>query len=164
MAPLEDITRVVLTGIGATLIMDLWMLAMKALGVPTLNFALVGRWVGHLRHGRVAHASIGQAAPVAGEAALGWLTHYAVGLAFAALLAGIQGLAWLREPTLVPAVAVGAATVVVPLFVMQPAMGAGIASSRTPTPARNCLRSVITHTVFGFGLYLSALLIARIWA
>jgi hypothetical protein len=45
---------------------------------------------------------------------------------------------------------------------MQPAMGAGFFASRTPTPARNCLKSVVTHVVFGVGLFLSATLIAFI--
>jgi len=39
-------------------------------------------------------------------------------------------------------------------------MGAGIASSRTPTPLKNCLRSLANHTVFGVGLYLSAFVAA----
>ena len=50
----------------------------------------------------------------------------------------------------------------VPLFVMQPAMGSGFAASRTPTPLKNCLRSLANHTVFGLGQYLSALVIALI--
>ena len=45
---------------------------------------------------------------------------------------------------------------------MQPAMGSGFAASRTPTPLKNCLRSLANHTVFGLGLYLSALVIALI--
>ena len=32
-------------------------------------------------------------------------------------------------------------------------MGAGIAASRTPRPAVARLRSLITHAVFGIGLY-----------
>ncbi|GAB2884164.1 DUF2938 domain-containing protein [Microvirgula curvata] len=160
MALLEAATRVVLMGIGATVIMDLWLMLMRALGVPTLNFALVGRWVGHLCHGRFSHTRIGQARPVHREAALGWIVHYATGIAFAVLLACIQGLAWLQAPTPAPAIIVGAATVVAPLFLIQPAMGAEFASSRTPAPGRNCLRSVMTHTAFGLGLYLSAVLIA----
>ncbi len=48
------------------------------------------------------------------------------------------------------------ATVSAPLFVMQPAMGAGFAASRTPTPVRNVIRSIANHTVFGLGLYLAA--------
>lgn len=160
MALLEAATRVVLMGIGATVIMDLWLMFMRALGVPTLNFALVGRWVGHLCHGRFSHTRIGQARPVRREVELGWIVHYATGIVFAVLLACIQGLAWLQAPTPAPAIIVGAATVVVPLFLIQPAMGAGFASSRTPAPGRNCLRSVMPHTVFGLGLYLSAVLIA----
>jgi hypothetical protein len=36
---------------------------------------------------------------------------------------------------------------------MQPGMGAGIAASRTPRPAAARVQSLITHTVFGVGLY-----------
>jgi hypothetical protein len=93
---------------------------------------------------------------------LGWFTHYASGVAFAALLLAVQGSAWVRSPTLLPALAVGVFTVLVPLCVMQPAMGAGFASSRTPTPLKNCLRSLLNHAVFGVGLYLSGMLIAAI--
>ncbi|CAM3732202.1 DUF2938 domain-containing protein [Bordetella tumulicola] len=160
MATLEDVARIVLMGIGATAVMDVWLIFMKVLGVPTLSFALVGRWIGHLWRGKFAHASIGQASPIRGELTLGWIAHYAVGIAFAWLLVCIQGVDWLHQPILMPAISVGAATVAVPLFVIQPAMGAGFASSKTPTPAKNCLRSVMTHTVFGLGLYLSAVLIA----
>ncbi|KCV60573.1 DUF2938 family protein, partial [Bordetella bronchiseptica] len=42
------------------------------------------------------------------------------------------------------------------------ALGAGFASSRTPTPLRNCLRSVLAHAVFGLGLYLAGLALAWI--
>ncbi len=157
-----DIVNIVLIGIGATAVMDAWLMLLKKLGVPTLNFAMIGRWAGHLARGTVAHAAIAKAPPVKGELALGWLIHYAVGVAFAALLVAVQGMAWTASPTLPPAIAVGMATVAAPLLVMQPAMGAGIASSKTPTPLKNCLRSVANHTVFGLGLYLAAALIALI--
>ena len=39
---------------------------------------------------------------------------------------------------------------------MQPAMGAGIAASKTPRPRVARLRSLVTHTVYGVGLYVSA--------
>lgn len=160
MTSLHTLLHIALIGVGATLVMDLWLLFLKRLGVPTLNFAFIGRWVGHLARGRLAHAAIGQSAPIAGELAWGWGTHYAVGIAFAALLVLVQGVAWLHSPTPLPALAVGMATVVLPLFVMQPAMGAGFAAARTPTPWRNRLRSLVNHTVFGLGLYLSAALLA----
>lgn len=160
MTLLQDIGRVALIGIGATAVMDAWLVLLQRMGVPTLNFALIGRWVGHLLRGRIAHEAIARAQPITGELAWGWLTHYAVGIAFAAALVGLEGLAWTRQPTLVPAVAVGLATVLVPLGLMQPAMGAGFASSKTPTPMKNCLRSLANHTVFGLGLYLSAVALA----
>lgn len=152
----QDILRVAATGVGATAVMDLWLLALKRAGVPTLNFAFIGRWLGHGLAGRWRHDAIGRAAPVRGELALGWALHYAVGIGFAGLLVALLGRGWMRAPTLLPAVAVGVLTVAAPFFVMQPAMGAGIASSRTPTPWKNRLRSVANHAVFGLGLYLAA--------
>jgi len=161
-ASTQDLARVALIGIGATATMDAWLWLLKRLGLPTLNFALVGRWVGHLARGTWAHEAIGKAAPVRGELALGWLTHYAVGVAFAGLLVALCGMAWADQPRLLPALLVGLATVAAPWLVMQPAMGAGIASSRTPAPVRNALRSLANHAVFGAGLYLAAAFIQ--WA
>jgi len=161
MTLLHDVVRIALIGLGATAVMDLWLWGLKQAGVPSLKFAFVGRWVGHLAQGRWAHDAIAKAAPVRHEAALGWLVHYGVGLSFAALLVVLVGAGWMHQPSLGPALAFGAVTVVVPLFVMQPAMGAGIASTKTATPLRNCLKSLATHTVFGVGLYLTAVVIER---
>jgi hypothetical protein len=150
-------TCIALIGLGATLVMDLWTLLLKRLGVTTLNYAMVGRWAGHLLQGRVYHPAIAKAAPVRHELAWGWALHYATGLLFAALLVGLVGEGWLRAPSLLPGLGFGLASVLVPLCVVQPAFGAGLFASNTPTPLRNCLRSLATHGVFGLGLYLSAL-------
>ena len=159
MTATHEILRVALIGGGATLVMDVWLMILKRSGVQTLNFAFIGRWVGHLFHGRIAHAAIAKARPIAGETLLGWLTHYAVGFAFAGLLLAIAGAPWANSPTLLPALLTGIATVVFPLFVMQPAMGLGFAASKTASPLKSCLRSLINHGVFGLGLFLSAWLI-----
>jgi len=144
----------VLIGVGATLVMDLWGLARKPLlGIGPPNYALVGRWIAYMTHGRFRHDSISTAAPVRGEHIAGWLAHYLIGVVFAALLIGIWGFAWIRQPTIGPALAVGIGSVVAPFFLMQPGMGAGIAASRTPRPASARLQSLITHAVFGLGLY-----------
>lgn len=160
MDTLQDTFRILIIGIGATAVMDLWLQLLRRLGVATQGFGLIGRWVGHLLRGRVAHAAIAKAEPIKGELALGWLTHYAVGVAFAALLVQTTGTAWMDAPTAWPALAVGVLTVAAPLMVMQPAMGAGFFASKTPSPLQSCLRSLLNHTVFGLGLYLSASLIA----
>jgi Protein of unknown function (DUF2938) len=160
MTSLQDLARIVFIGIGATVVMDAWLMFLKRQGVQMLDFRFIGRWVGHLLRGQIAHASIRQSPRIPGELVWGWLTHYAVGIAFAGLLVLMTGLAWTRNPSLLPAVAVGMSTVMAPLFVMQPAMGSGFAASRTPTPVKNCLRSLANHTVFGLGLYASAVLLA----
>lgn len=157
---LDTAARVVLIGLGATAVMDGWLWLLQRLGVPTLNFSMIGRWVGHWRHGVFRHAAIAKAAPVRHELALGWLFHYATGVAFAALLVAVAGNGWVRSPTLAPAVTLGMATVAAPWLVLQPAMGAGIASRRTPAPGRNRARSLANHFVFGLGLYLAAVLVA----
>lgn len=159
MSPTSTFLHMALVGIGATAVMDLWLLLLLRLGAPTLNFAFIGRWIGHLPRGTFVHPAIARAPAVRAELALGWITHYAVGVGFAGLLVALEGTAWLQQPRLLPAVAVGMATVAAPLFVMQPAMGAGIASSRTATPLKNVLRSLANHTVFGVGLYLAARLL-----
>lgn len=153
---LDFALRTVLIGVGATLVMDAWQWMLRRSGVRTLDFALVGRWVGHLARGTWSHPAIAQAAPIAGERVIGWATHYAIGLGFAGLLLKTFGLGWARSPSLLPALLVGLATVAAPLLVMQPAMGFGVASSKTPRPLFNALKSVATHAVFGLGLYAAA--------
>jgi hypothetical protein len=152
----EFIVTSVLLGAGATLTMDLWAAVLRRFGVPSLNFAFLGRWLGHLPEGRWIHARIAEAAPIRGELLIGWGAHYAIGVSFAALLLAVFGLEWAKSPTLVPALFIGIVTVVAPLFILQPALGAGIASRKTPNPTFNVAKSLATHTIFGLGLFLTA--------
>lgn len=148
----------VLVGAGATGVMDLWSLLRRRLfGTALPDYGLVGRWVGHMRHGRFRHAAIRAVAPVRGEHALGWIVHYLTGIAFAGLLVAVAGSAWLQRPTLAPALAVGVATVLAPFLLMQPGMGAGLAARRTPNPGAARRQSLLTHAVFGLGLYFAGL-------
>ena len=164
-AAVDFALRALLIGTGATLALDAWTVGLRrAFGVRAPDWALAGRWIGHVARGRVAHADISAAAPVRGERLLGWCFHYATGIAFGAALLVANGVAWARQPTLLPCLVLGLLTVVLPLFVMQPALGAGIAASKTPNPAHARMRSLTTHAVFGVGLYLAALLAATILA
>lgn len=158
----ETTLRVVLIGAGATVVMDLWGALLRRFGVPSLDLGLLGRWVGGLPRGKLAHASIAKAPPVRGERAIGWAAHYGIGVGFAGLLVGVAGLDWARAPSLLPALAVGVVTTLAPLFVLQPALGLGVASSKTPRPLFAATKSVVTHTVFGVGLWLAALTVAAI--
>lgn len=154
---IEFVVRAVLIGVGATMVMDLWALLLRQFGVPSLNFAFLGRWLGHLPEGRLMHEAIAKAPPVRGELLLVWAAHYSIGITFAALLLATFGLDWARSPSLFPALLIGVVTVVAPLLILQPALGAGFFSSKTPAPVFNSLKSLVTHVVYGLGLYLSAL-------
>jgi hypothetical protein len=157
---MELLASTVLVGAGATAIIDLWALARRRLfGVPLPDYALVGRWIGHMCHGRLRHEAIARATPVAHEPIIGWTAHYGIGVAFASLLPVLCGAGWFRAPTLAPALAIGVATVLAPFLLMQPGMGAGIAARRTSRPATARLHSLINHAGFGLGLYATAVLL-----
>lgn len=132
-------------------------------GVPFPSYAMVGRWIGHFPEGRFVHQSVAEAPTVGGEHLIGWIAHYGIGILYAGFLIAVAGVDWLNAPTARPALIVGIVTVAAPFFIMQPAMGSGIASSRVPKPNVARLRSLVAHAVFGFGLYLSALTAASPW-
>lgn len=156
---MESMLSVMLVGIGATAVTDIWAVVRKRLfGVAPPDFGLVGRWLAHMVRGRFRHDSISATPAIRGERLIGWVAHYVIGISFAAVLVGIWGIEWIRQPSLGPALVVGIVTVAAPYFVMQPGMGAGIAASRAPRPAAARIQSLITHAIFGIGLYAAALL------
>jgi hypothetical protein len=145
-------------GLGATLVMDLWAIFLKrAFNIPSPNYCFVGRWLRYMPEGIYRHRSIAATPPRPAECTVGWIAHYATGVVYALSLVLVTTPRWLHEPTLLPAMIVGLATVVFPFFVMQPSFGLGAAASKTPNPTQARLRSLMNHAVFGFGLYTSAL-------
>jgi hypothetical protein len=163
VSPSELLAWSVVLGVGGVAAMDLWaVVARRAFGIRGLDYALLGRWLGHVSRGRVVHDRIAAADPVPGERPLGWLAHYAIGVTFAAVLLAGWGADWLRAPSVLPPLVVGLVTVLAPWLVMQPAMGSGIAGSRTPDPRATRLRNVATHAVYGLGLYAAALVATRV--
>jgi hypothetical protein len=145
-----------LVGVGATALLDIWAATRKwLLGIPAPDYGLVGRWLAYVGRGRFRHDAINASRPVRGERLIGWTAHYLIGVAFAAMLLAIWGLEWVRHPTIGPALVVGIGSVAAPFLLMQPGMGAGIAASRTPDPAAARVRSLVTHGVFGLGLYVA---------
>jgi hypothetical protein len=159
----NDIVAAVAIGVGATLIMDLWNLFLKrTFRIPSLSYCLLGRWVRHMPSGRLRHTSLSVAAPKQHECTVGWVTHYSIGVFLAVAFVVLSSGEWLARPTLLPALLYGVVTVVFPFFLMQPSFGLGIAASKTPDPAKARLKSLMTHTVFGLGLYLCALAVTRV--
>lgn len=150
-------------GVGASVLMDAWNLLLKRIvGIPSLRYCLLGRWLLHMPEGTFSHVSISAAPQKRFECPAGWLAHYSIGVAFALVFLALQSGDWLAHPTLLSALLYGMATVVFPLFIMQPALGLGIAASKTPKPLQARLKSLLTHTVFGIGLYLCALVVRHL--
>lgn len=153
------IYHAVVIGLGATVLFDLWGQFLRLFGMPKPNWGPPGRWFGHALRGRFVHEDIGKAEPIANEVALGWLFHYLVGILFAGIVLVIWGTGWARNPSFLPALIVGLATVGCGWFILQPGMGMGIAAAKRPNANQIRLLNIVGHTVFAIGLYGTALLI-----
>ena len=147
-------------GIMATAFLDIvnalrhWLV-----GPPLTRYDMIGRWVLYMFEGTFHHTSISASAPMQGEMIMGWFGHYAIGVLFALILLGGWGISWLHRPTLLAAMVVGMVTTVIPYFLMQPGMGAGIAGTLSPNPTALQVKVLISHAIFGFGLYVGGWLI-----
>ncbi|MER8802603.1 DUF2938 family protein [Mesorhizobium sp. M0998] len=162
---LEFVVRAAVVGIGATALMDLWGWFLKRMfAIPPLDYAWVGRWIGHFPHGRFAHANIAQAARVRGETAIGYRHWMECALRDRHRIC--RSADWSVGPRLgtAPDSASGPVGRRLhhrrPIFVMQPAFGIGIAASKVPNPRTARLRSLMAHLSFGVGLYVAASLSA----
>ena len=143
---MDFLTCTVVIGAGATAVMDLWtVLRARLLGGRLPDYALVGRWIAYMAHGRFRHDAIAASPPVPNERVIGWTAHYLIGTAFAGILLTIWGVEWARQPTLGPALIVGLVSVAAPFL---------IGTAR--------VQSLLTHTVFGAGLYAAAWLLAAV--
>lgn len=148
----------VLIGGGATIFMDIVaLLRHRLFGIPSLDYAMVGRWLGHLPRGTLVHRPIGKSAPIRSETALGWAAHYLIGIAFAAVFLSVAGEAWFDQTPLWAPLMFGVLTVLIPFLVLQPCLGAGIAARRTPQPHVARRRSLFAHASFGLGLWVAGL-------
>lgn len=156
----DFLIRSLLMGVLTTLIFDLWVnFAAGALGGPKVNWAMPGRWFAHLFRGRIRHHTIAESTPVMQELAIGWCFHYAVGVLFAAATLIVGGAGWARNPTLGPALFVGISTVLCGWLILAPGMGFGIAGRVFPDANRRRIFQLISHVVFGLGLFASAWLL-----
>lgn len=149
--------QVILVGIVATVVMDIWSwLQRNVLRIPSLDYGLIGRWVLSMFRGKWVHRPIMVTPAIKGETWLGWFLHYLIGVVFSVAHLLVFGIAWLAEPTLLPALLTALATLVLPFFVIQPCLGFGMAASKTPAPWKARWLSLLTHSVYGVGLFIAA--------
>ncbi|SCW89351.1 Protein of unknown function [Sphingobium faniae] len=157
----QTLVNAALVGIGGTIIIDLYAFLMqRVFGVPGTNWQMVGRWLGHMPKGQFVHTAIGKADPVPGEHVLGWAFHYAIGVGYGFLLVAIWGAGWLQAPSIAEPLILALALLVLPYFVMMPGLGMGLAGSKTPKPNVTRFKSLVGHSIFGTGMFLTAKLLA----
>jgi Protein of unknown function (DUF2938) len=138
-------------GVPATYTMDV---AGRKLVAPVLGkgpSGNLGRWIGHMLHGRFTHEDITKSAPVVHEAAIGMAAHYAIGFVLGAGYALLLRVPYSRQNSLSRAVGYGIATTVFPWFWMFPARGQGIMGLRD-RDVRVPAFALGTHVAYGLGL------------
>lgn len=153
-----SVIKILIVGIGATFAMDIWSYVLNLFGITSLDYKIVGRWIGSIPKGRFFHNKIMDTPPIQNELFLGWVSHYLIGIAFAFLLFVIYSKDWFEKPTLMPAIIIGIVTIIAPFFIMQPAFGFGVACSKLSDPNTIRFKSFMAHLVYGFGLYGAAIL------
>jgi hypothetical protein len=88
-----EILKAAIIGVIATALADLWLQLLKRdAGLPIASWKLIGRWVAGMPRGVFVHRPITNAAPVPGEAAIGWTFHYLVGITYAGLYLALVGM------------------------------------------------------------------------
>ena len=109
------IVKTILIGIGATITFDLWAQLLKLLfKIPPSNICVVGRWLLYMPQGIFRHTNIIKAPEKKGECLAGWIAHYMIGITLAAFFIMIVGKNWLLDPTILPAIVFGIASVTAP--------------------------------------------------
>lgn len=147
-----SLSRAALAAVPATLAMDVGTRAIlaPALGLQAPGPRELGRWIGHMPHGRFRHPDIATAPVVRGEAVIGILTHYAIGLTLGAGYGLLLRAGRARRSSIPLALAYGTATTGFSWFVMFPATGKG--AIRYGENPKLAVFSLCNHIVYGLAL------------
>lgn len=151
---IDLVASAICAGVFATLALDIWQrLLMAVTGIPPTNWAMVGRWFGHMPAGQFRHDKIAQSATIPNELLLGWILHYVIGILYGLIYVGLVSLILSSEPTLLNGFIFGAVSVVIPWFVMQPGLGLGVMGARAPNPSIPRYTALVAHCLYGWALY-----------
>lgn len=153
---------VLVVGIGSTVVLDLWGVLSGRLGwLSGTHWPSVGRWILGLPAGRLVFDGADGRPFTALETATGWVFHYGVGLAYAAMLPLFWGTGFLQSPTVLPVFLIGVvASTLAGLVILMPGMGGGVFARKLPNAAAKNLYVLVTHIIFAVAQYLLALSLA----
>ncbi len=117
---MDIIIKIIALGIFATAIIDIWAtFSNRSLKFPRTNWAMVGRWLGQIPSGKLAHNPVISATEVKYENVLGWAFHYFIVIVYAALYILFVLFALDGQPSLFSAWMFGLVTILSPWFIMQ---------------------------------------------
>ena len=138
---LELSFKLILVSVLSVAAIDVWQrLFYKLGGLPPTNWKLTGRWLLVLLRERIVfNKSLSNTPAVTGEAAAGWVLHYAVGGVYVLVYYVLWKYVSLLTPTLSDGLVFGVISIVVPWFFFMPAMGAGLCARHTP-PSALCMQ------------------------
>ena len=151
---MEVVINIVFVGVFATVAIDVWAtFSNRLIGFPRTNWAMVGRWLGHIPRGKLVHNHIQESPAIRYENILGWMFHYLIGIAYSTIFVGLCTLVPGRHPTLLVAWAFGLATILSPWLIMHPGLGLGVCASKAPKPNMVRLQNLFIHSIFGIALF-----------
>ena len=148
----------IVVGVVSTLILDLYALVLeKAVGIPQSNWGAVGHWLLGMTRGQFFFSPTSSGVYTPGEHGLGWLFHYVVGCAYAAMLPVFWGTGYIAAPGWMPVILIGfVLTTIAGLTLMVPGMGGGFLGLKTPNPLKLYGLVLLAHAVFTIGQYVTA--------
>jgi len=153
---MEVLFKILVIGIFATVIMDVWAtFSNRVLKFPRTNWAMVGRWLGHIPKGKFVHNPVGDSSEIRYENVLGWSFHYFIGIVYATFYVAMVMWGFEGSASLTTAWFFGLVTIISPWFILQPALGLGVCAVKAPKPNIVRLQNFAIHSIFGIALYYS---------
>jgi hypothetical protein len=151
---MQLITQGVLIGVIATLGMDIWAAVVKyVFRLPTVDWARVGRWLGHTSRRIFDDRPTLNSAAIPNELAIGWIAHYLTGIVYGLAYLFIIRILLSSDPTLGSALIFGFLTLANHSLVMQPGMEVAVLANQTVRPGITRLTNLSMHIIFGVTLY-----------
>lgn len=156
------ILKIILMGIIAGIAMDWWNVVLDMTYGVTLDWHLLGRWIGHTLEGNFVLYNIPKLSAIPYESTLGWFGHYFTSIVYVMIYLFIIYKILNRKPTIVNALITGWCFMIMPFCLYQPAIGIGYFGSQAANPDMVRLITFSMHTAFGLGLYLGYIIMENL--
>ena len=156
MKQLTMVGRCAITGVAATLLMDISSLLWAALGIRGLDPPLFAKWVDALCAGRLVSENLASAPPSTRPVALGLVLHYGIGVTLATAFVFVLRRGSTAARPFIAGIGFGVATSIFSLLVMFPSMGFGVLGLHPPEGLHLLSASLLRHAAYGLGLGLAA--------